>query len=958
MNIKKTLILLIILFSMQLYTIRAANKSQDVPVIFLVEPFVENNIFGLAAPYLVKNSPALKNNAAYASFLPYNDFSFSYRITHTIGVIPDVFMGGLAFNKDLNKKMTVSGYFSILNCGNISITENGILQGNEGYQSYVFHPAFTYKLKYQQALAGDVEFFFEEYEKPVFKPNIGLAYAKYFGNVKMGEKFELENIAAGLYVKNVAGLFSKNASPGTISANGSVSFWKGRIGFGLGLGFTPHAAEAFSLDLGLKGHYKIVSLNLGFFALGPEKNNLNLSLSVKANNFEITYGLKNLLRHNLPLYSSSVKGGVEQMIGVNIYYSTSMVVDPAKMIKNLKKIERFMEQAEKLYDKGKYGQALSVWQEVLRIDNTHEKALKNIEHTKKKIRNEIKLKLKEGKRLYRDKQYIKAMNTFKIVLSYEENNPEAKKFLNLSRKKMQEEKENYYNIAAMEFKNKNYEDALQSIKNALLIDPDFLKARELKVKIEEKVDQLRRIAERKAKGKKLITRGNEALSNQNYNGAVDLYKEAQQYGIDENRIENLVENVAIQKEYDRKKEKADNLYLQAKIKFNKGDLVAGIKLLSQVLALVPDHAKALKTFNEYKDEKERLFNKYNKEAKTAFNKQQYLQARKNWQLAHNLEPQNREVNIYLKEVNNKLEKLYEEAVERGRTLERDNKLILSRKSYKKALSYKPGDEDLQEKIARLGALITKKYQTYREKGIQLFSQKQYAAAKKQFLQVLEANEDDATALEYVNKIENMQKVKDLYAKLQIKYQNRNFREASRLLKEIEKINPDHPGLDQYKEKLEEELLAIERENKLAQQFQNGVKAFKSKEFDKAISIWTQISNRDPENQMVREYIRLAHKRKKEAEDKDYNDGIEAMDNEQWFVAREKLGSALDANPENDKAREALNEVNIKLEEIKEKSLQKGKVQFENARYAKAQENFETVLKVDEQDIESEDMLYK
>jgi len=452
--------------------------------------------------------------------------------------------------------------------------------------------------------------------------------------------------------------------------------------------------------------------------------------------------------------------------------------------------------------------------------------------------------------------------------------------------------------------------------------------------------------------------GDKELEKRHYEQAIELYKKSREFGIDANKINELVKSVAIKKEEDKKRDKANTIYLQAQSVLKKGNISRGITLLAEVLAMFPNHEAAKSALADYKEEREALIKKVNNGALDAYNRQDFLTAKNKWEVAYGLDPEDLTVKAYLKDVKRKIQEKFLAAIKRGDSLGKSGQLVQARKEYKKALLYRPKNDNAKKRIVKIDLEITKKYQKQREQGINLYNQKQYVGALKVFKTILKDIDDDPVSLEYKEKINNLMRSLRLFNDLKVQYQNRNFEGANDKAKELAGINPNYPGLKVFQKKLKKELLNMSREEALSEMFQEGVVNYKKKQFDKAISKWTEILSRDPENELVADYIERAKVKKKEAEDKDFNDGLAAMETKDWLTARDKFQNALSANPKNVKARNELTEVNFEIEKWKEELEKSGMAKFSAGDYFLAKADFETLLKINIENFKIEEMVYK
>ena len=159
-------------------------------------------------------------------------------------------------------------------------------------------------------------------------------------------------------------------------------------------------------------------------------------------------------------------------------------IDREKYLGRLKEkkkegIIRFLGKGDRLYEEGKYLQAIREWEKILKINPKHTLARENIDYTREKIERLIEVHLSKGKEFYGKKDNVSAIIEFKMVLKFDSENKEAKEYIEKTKEQAAEVVKKvsrgeidtlYYEAADLYLKGK-YEESINVLNKLLGLDP-------------------------------------------------------------------------------------------------------------------------------------------------------------------------------------------------------------------------------------------------------------------------------------------------------------------------------------------------------------------------------------------------------------------------------------------------------------------------------------------------------
>ena len=206
---------------------------------------------------------------------------------------------------------------------------------------------------------------------------------------------------------------------------------------------------------------------------------------------------------------------------------------------------------------------------------------------------------------------------------------------------------------------------------------------------------------------------------------------------------------------------------------------------------------------------------------------------------------------------------------------------------------------------------------YRELGVELYNNKEYAAAIAEFDKVLNVNPSDQTARNYIS-LAYREKGRQ-------SFENKTYAKAEKEFETSLIYDPSCPDCQKYIDQIRQMDSDKLRQEAIAQ--------YDQKKYKQAIVKFEAIAKTNPNDKQTREYLEKAH----------FQQGLHLFGKEDYLAARDEFKTALQYNPQCDQC-----EKNIqKSEDIyKEIHYEKGLAYFGDQKLAEAIQEWESVSAID------------
>lgn len=466
-----------------------------------------------------------------------------------------------------------------------------------------------------------------------------------------------------------------------------------------------------------------------------------------------------------------------------------------------KDYEAAMNAGNQFFNDGKWDQAISKYEEALKLKPDEKEPKDQIEAAKankEKEANEAAQNeqydkfMKEGDALKDQKKYEEAIEKYKEAQGIKPGESEPKEKIAECGKLMAEEKEaadnekKYQDLMAAgndaEGKEK-FADALSKYEEALTVKPGDAEATQKVEAMKKKIADQEQAAADEEKFKSLVAEGDKAKGDKSYDQAIAKYEEALKIKDDADvkaKIEEIKEIQAKEKEASQNKEKYDAAMTAGNQFLNDEKYDEAIAKYEEALTY-QDEQEPKDKIKEAKDKKaaaadaaeqERLFNEYKDAGDKAFNNEEYREAKLNYQKALDikddpaLEKKIKDIDDILKanEDAAEMEEKYQAAKNEADALFNDGKYEEAIAKYQEALSYKdeqyPKDQiqKAKDEIQKLkdADADAKRFEELVDEGDNLAGSDKYDQAIAKYEEALTIKEDAAVK----SKIEALKKKKE------------------------------------------------------------------------------------------------------------------------------------------------------------------------------------------------------
>ncbi len=474
--------------------------------------------------------------------------------------------------------------------------------------------------------------------------------------------------------------------------------------------------------------------------------------------------------------------------------------------------------------------------------------------------------------------------------------------------------------------------------------------------------------------KEMDREAQEYLNNKRYNQAIALWLNILDVDPDNERAQRQIEVI-----YEIKQKK-DLSMQRAKLNYRLARNVINRNLDD------PDIAE---------EEAEKNLDVTKKKAKVAFD---------NFITAYRLDPRDSELNELVDDMK-RLEEIIKSEEEKQRLSrelkERYKKLLeeaneaMKNKEYRKALNnynqilrFFPDDNVAQEgkREAQLAIENRRRYeqiQQFLARGKELFGENQYQPARLEFVQVINLDERNRTARQYIDRIDEkldekklreqrLRQAEEFYVAGNQNLANNEFEQArdnfESVLALVDEFRDTQEKLDSI-ERLRERYLKLQRERKLQrinQEFQNGMLALSEGRYRDAVAAFETTMNLDPENELAKTYMERAKTALKQQQEEQVDEnspyyniinsliisGRNLYNQGKYRESREKWDRILELFPKNRIATEYLLRCNIKMnpdsfEPFAKRLIKEGREHLAQKEYQDAMRKFELIKSLDE-----------
>ncbi|MFP4448641.1 MAG: hypothetical protein ACOCZ4_01230 [Bacteroidota bacterium] len=491
---------------------------------------------------------------------------------------------------------------------------------------------------------------------------------------------------------------------------------------------------------------------------------------------------------------------------------------PKKQIKEARKLleeyeerqtlyEEAVARADELFNSEEYEESKEIYYEAISYDKKREyprEQIRKIDDILKKVRAERKEQeekqekyeelVRKGDKNFEGEEYRLARQNYQDALGIFSEKSYPKEQINkiedllAEQAEQQELNENYNALieeADRKFSDESYSSAKAGYMEALELKPSESYPKEQIEKIENI------LAERKATEEeysRLIRQADQAFSSEEYQGALDKYKNALEIKPGKQHPENRIDSInSILEEQQKKRENYTNLVEQADQRFDSDAYNQAKELYTEALFIKPDEQYPKDQISKIDDileqkqkeeqarkEKAEKYDEAVEKGDAMFAMEEYEQAKRNYQEALNIKPGEDYPENKINEINSILNKLEEQEQEyRNAIAEADSKFDTekyeeSKNLYTQAQEIKPDKNYPKKQINKIEDILARKEAERREQqeltrkyndavntADQLFSAEEYEDSKVAYQEALKIKPEEEYPEDQIDKIEEI-----------------------------------------------------------------------------------------------------------------------------------------------------------------------------------------------------------
>ncbi|HBE03285.1 MAG TPA: hypothetical protein DC049_12545, partial [Spirochaetia bacterium] len=895
--------------------------AQKVPAVYLFDTFPEAMAMGPAVPFMFNSSSVLRFNGSALSFIDENDFSLAYKFTPD----PRDFSAGLSFSRSLTASLTAAGLFSYRSAQHGSgLYRPGDYDSIEGYETFLLSPQASYRINKIMSAGVDTELLFRNLETG----------NRYFFNFGFSASWHYKIFSAGIALKNILSLFAEWDAPYIMASSCAFDLFRRHLAVSFGF-FWRENDNVFAAGAGITARIaKTAEIYTGY-----NNRSLSLGCTLKYKVLRLTYAAASPVQNGI---FSGNTGNLEYYAGINIFYQTSMI-NPARAEAQMGSIGRLMQKAQTELEGGNYSAAIDLYQSILKIDRNHLEARDKLQEAKKNLQRHKMDLMAKGEEHYRKKEYLEAAAAFREVLRYDPANAQVRNYLKLIEMASAEQISQHYLYAELHFKKEEYTNALSEINSALLFQPDNGKFLKFRDKSEAALLEQQKKNEIIALGMDLIEKGKKELAGNNFDQAIILFQNSMQYLADKTIAAGHISQAEEMKKNFILYSQADIFFQKGRSEFISGNFASAEELYRKALGVYSGHREAADALLNIETAKKNAIAEGIRRGREAYDRDNFQAAEKEWKTVLGMDNQNVQARLYLAELYRSRNSRFNACMRMGSDFFSNRQYAPAYEQFSKALLVIPESQTARAALAKTDIAVNREYEIQKENGDRLLAGRKYKDAMTCYSAMLELKPGDAYAEEKISLLKTRVKLREEFSKAETLFMNRDFGKALEILERIAEAEPAFTQAAQLLVLCRAEAEKTQQQDKLIGMFETGVNHFKRKKYAEAVNIWNELLKTDPENELVKDYIKIAGERELEMSDLDSREAQAAMERKDWKSARALLETVLAAAPQNEQARSRLTEVNLQIEKHTADLENSARSLMASGQYAKAEKTWQDIL---------------
>ena len=347
----------------------------------------------------------------------------------------------------------------------------------------------------------------------------------------------------------------------------------------------------------------------------------------------------------------------------------------------------------------------------------------------------------------------------------------------------------------------------------------------------------------------------------------------------------------------------------------KNDLQKAKEIFESILYVRPDHEQSkyyLQKTNEllHKEAENHFFTGLG-----YYSQRNYDRAESEFNTALSLDPSYTEARDYINRIQRDREnnqKHIAELIAEANQLEFRNSWLQARDRYQEILGIDPDQVLARERLEQVNKKLDAVVSQNLNKGIQLYNQGDQVGAEKIFKQILKLDSQNATARQYINKINatTSSVTSSFMERARTHVENEDWTRALAVVDSVLGQYPNHSEATDLKSQILEHL-------NVNQMLLNARREYQNENYTQGMEICNQILVKEPNNIQALKILEQCQKQLNDQVDNYFNKGLEMYTKENYRTAILMWEKALEINPYHSGSLEYLKRARERLEAIEQ-----------------------------------------
>lgn len=566
-------------------------------------------------------------------------------------------------------------------------------------------------------------------------------------------------------------------------------------------------------------------------------------------------------------------------------------------------IEIHRKLAKQYFEKERYGDCIYEWQQVLNLDPGDFEAKKEKARVIKLVRSQVLAYYNQGKQNYAKNDKAAALDSFNAALAL---NPEHKPSL----------------------------DWVTKIRSEFNEREKAERAR---------IEKLQKAEVAYGRGLSYYGRNSLKLAIESFQACLKLnpkHQRAQEY------------LALARQEQKAKKSGLKNLkvakarHAKGTVHMKEGNFAKAILEFKAALSAYANYAPSLRGLNQAREKLKNRVQPLIAEGRQAYRNKEMALALEKFVLAEAIDPKNKVAVDYITRIRQEIASTIKFHMGEGKKALQGEQYSTAIGHFKNVLNLNSEHKEAKKLLLQAQNQVKGRTDDLHEDALEAYEERDFAAAIAGWEAALKVDPAHTLSLKYLplakeaqKASQNKQLVRAWIYEGDTYFANRDYARALTRYQKVLTVQPDNEEVKKKIEKAREEQAAEKKKEKVSQYFLAGIKSYRKKDYDAAISSWKQVIALEPGNRLVARYIKNAEEAKKTAKIKDFIEGKKAYAAGKYASALVFFQRALKVDPGNDDAEDYLERTRDKMREELDKYIRQGKAALRESEYNTAIEKY-------------------